>query len=95
MKQVALSDRPQVHLGRGLKEQLGGGGDTFQGGAADPNAQPVEARLQLGSQHVDQLADFRLDRLQADHAVEFGRGAIQRARAARDGTGAGQSRLRS
>ena len=37
----------------------------------------------LARQHVDQLTDLYPDRGKADHAVQLGQGAIQRARSAR------------
>lgn len=48
----------------------------------------------LDGQHVDQLADFCLDRSQADHAVQLGQSTVQRTRTARDrGDGRGRGGL--
>ena len=48
MQQIGNRDGPGVEFGRGLEQQLGGGGYALRGG---PDAQPVEAGLRLGPQH--------------------------------------------
>ena len=50
MQQIAPGDGPEVEFGRGFEEQLRGGGDTGRRVADGPDAQPVEAGLQLGAE---------------------------------------------
>lgn len=51
MEQIVSGNGAEVEFRRGFEEQFGGGVDALRGGAGGPDTQPVEARLQLGTDH--------------------------------------------
>lgn len=53
MQQVVSGDGLEVEFGGCLEEQFGGGGDARRLVADGPDAQAVEAGLQLGTQDKD------------------------------------------
>ena len=97
MKKVSSCSRSQVEFGRGLQKQLDGSGHALWLNADGPDAQTIEARLQLGTQDEGAIGIFGVRRSWADKSSplieaavlqpglqEAGRPCVRRTKMGRD-----------